>query len=52
MPARKLHPALVAHGRKVAAAHQSLRSKPAYKAATPQQRMQLVQTHIRRGGVK
>lgn len=48
----KLHPSMVAHGRKVALAHKQLAAKPAYKVATPQQRMALVQAHVRRGGCK
>lgn len=47
---RTLHPALAAHGRKVAAAHSTLMKRPDFKAAPPLTRMAMVQAHIRRGG--
>lgn len=46
---RPLHPALAAHGQKVAAAHKQLMAiSPRFQSAAPAQRMKMVQNHIRR----
>lgn len=47
--AKAMHPAMVAHGRKVKAAHAHLAAtSPRFRQALPAQRMQMVQNHIRR----
>jgi hypothetical protein len=49
MAAKKLHPALVAHGQKVKAAHAHLTAtKPGYAQLPMKQRMTHIQDHIRK----
>lgn len=51
-PKRVLHPALVAHGQKVKAAHLHLSNTvPGFKAQPMPVRMKAVQAHIKKGGV-
>ncbi len=49
---KALHPKMVAHGQKVKAAHAHLSTLPGFTALAPKVRMQVIQAHIRQGGVK
>jgi hypothetical protein len=49
-PQHVLHPKMVAHGAKVAAAHRTLAARPGFMAQPAPVRMKQIQAHIRRGG--
>lgn len=50
-PQRVLHPALVAHGQKVKAAHAHLSANvPGFRSQPMPVRMKAIQNHIRKGG--